>query len=119
MVIIPLGLMVLLAYFMDKQQRYEPGGETIYMNYCAGCHGKNGDGKGLTARIKRLKPANFTLPEFWLERSDEDILEIITNGKKEMPKYEKFIKESDRKEVIEYLKKKFKPPLETKPRGIN
>ncbi len=112
LVIIPIAAMIFLAYVMDKRRKIEPGGETFYMNYCSGCHGKKGNGKGITARVKRMKPQNFNLPEFWKTRTDEDILNIIKNGKNKMPKFEKFIKEADRIEVLNYIKRKFRPDLD-------
>lgn len=109
LVLIPLGFMILLAYFMDKQYNFEPGGETTYMNYCSGCHGKTGNGMGITARVKRLKPPNFRSPEFWNTKSDEELLDVVKNGKDKMPQFEKFIREPDRNAVLAYIKKKFKP----------
>lgn len=108
-VLIPIAFMITLAYILDKRGNFEPGGETIYMNYCSGCHGKTGDGRGITAKVKRLKPPNFLLSEYWDYKSDEELLDIIKNGKDKMPEFEKFIIEPDRKEVLAYIKRKFKP----------
>lgn len=115
LVIIPLGFMVALAYYMDKHNTIKPGGETTYINYCRGCHGKTGNGMGITAKANHLKPQDFRIPEFWNDRTEEGILEVIKNGKNKMPAFEKFIKEPDRKEVLAYIKKRFGPKEETTP----
>ncbi len=108
-VIGPIAFMIILAYYLDKREGLEPGGETTYFHYCSGCHGKKGDGKGITAKVKRLKKVGFVFPEFWEDRTDEYILEVIRTGKDKMPSFEKFIMEEDRKEVFEYIKRRFKP----------
>lgn len=108
-VLIPIGFMITLAYFLDKRQRLEPGGETTYMHYCSGCHGKTGNGRGITAKVKRLDTPDFTSLEFWELSNEEELLTIIKEGQDKMPEFEKFIKEADRKEVLAYIKKRFKP----------
>jgi len=108
--ILPIVFMIVLAYFLDKKHNFEPGGETFYMNYCSGCHGKKGDGRGITARVKKLKETpNFTQPSYWQGKSDEYILSVLKNGRDKMPSFEKFIMEPDRLEVLAYIKRKFKP----------
>lgn len=109
LVLVPIAFMILLAYFLDKREKLESGGETIYMHYCSGCHGKKGDGRGITARVKRLDTPNFMSPEYWEYATDEEMLDIIKNGQDKMPKFEKFVKEPDRREVLKYIKRKFKP----------
>ena len=113
-VLIPIGFMITLAYILDKREKFEPGGETSYMHYCSGCHGKKGDGRGITARVKRLDTPNFSSTEYWEYATDEEMLDIIKNGQDKMPKFERFVKEADRKEILKYIKRKFKPkPVES------
>ena len=109
LIIIPLAFMIILAYFLDKRQNFEPGGETFYMNYCSGCHGKKGNGRGITTRVKKLNTPNFTQPSYWHDKSDEYLLSVIKNGRDKMPAFEKFIMEPDRLDVLAYVKRKFKP----------
>lgn len=113
--LLPIVFMITLAYILDKRQKLEPGGETIYMHYCSGCHGKTGDGRGISAKVKRLDPPNFRDPEFWELANEEDLLEIIRDGQDKMPAFEKFIIEPDRRSVLGYIKDKFRPDVDGHP----
>lgn len=111
LLIIPISFMICLAYYLDKREKIESKGEMIYMNYCSGCHGKKGNGKGITARVKKMKPQDFNIPEFWNTRSDTEILEVIKNGRNKMPSFEKFIMEKDRVEVLNFIKIKYRSSI--------
>ena len=52
---------------------------------CAMCHGKDGDGKGETAKDMKLTMMNFTDPATLKDRTDGEIFYIIKNGKGQMP----------------------------------
>lgn len=53
-----------------------PGGASIFKSNCATCHGP--DGKGLAS----VKTPNFTDPKVQAALTDQEMLEVITNGKK-------------------------------------
>jgi hypothetical protein len=52
---------------------------------CAMGHGKDGDGKGETAKDMKLAIADFTDPATLKDRTDGEIFYIIKNGHKDMP----------------------------------
>ena len=62
-------------------------GELLYLRYCSGCHGVNGDGKGPAAQFLSPKPRDFVkgLYKFTTTPSgapplDDDLLRSITRG---------------------------------------
>ena len=52
---------------------------------CAMCHGKDGDGKGETAKDMKLTMMDFTNPDTMKDRTDGEIFYIIKNGHNDMP----------------------------------
>ena len=52
---------------------------------CAMCHGKDGDGKGETARDMKLTIVDFTNPATLKDRTDGELYYIIKHGHQEMP----------------------------------
>ena len=52
---------------------------------CAMCHGKNGDGKGETARDMKLTIVDFTDPKTLKDRTDGELNYLIRNGHEDMP----------------------------------
>lgn len=62
-------------------------GRKLYLAYCAGCHGKRGDGKGEYASTFQTPPADFTKGVYKFKETrqgtpptDEDILRTLTLG---------------------------------------
>jgi mono/diheme cytochrome c family protein len=54
-----------------------PDGAAVFKEHCMACHGA--DGKGITA----LGTPDFTSTEIQASLTDDDIIDIITNGKKD------------------------------------
>ena len=88
-------------------------GRTVYDHHCSGCHGLNGDGKGLLAATLRPQPRDFTQGLFRYRSTptgqlpaDEDLLRTVTTGLPGslMPAWEPFLREQDRRAVVAYLK---------------
>ena len=64
-------------------------GRVAYGNYCAGCHGENGDGNGVAARFLAPRPRNFQIAHFKFSSTrsgqlptDQDLERTITEGLK-------------------------------------
>ncbi len=61
-------------------------GKTLFMNYCASCHGATADGKGLIAPSLVPAPRNLVVVTSWGEKpfvdylSDARLYDSITNG---------------------------------------
>lgn len=56
-------------------------GKEVYDNYCLACHGEKGDGQ-------KDKGVDFSDPNFWAKETDEEIKEVIENGRGQMPAWE-------------------------------
>ena len=62
-------------------------GKKLYSNYCAHCHGADGDGKGNASRYFHPKPRDFTSGKYKLRSTDsgelptdDDIKQVIKKG---------------------------------------
>jgi mono/diheme cytochrome c family protein len=60
--------------------------EVTWRNQCASCHGPIGRGDGPQGPMVRA--TNLTLPEWQAKVSDQEIADVIRNGKNRMPKFE-------------------------------
>jgi mono/diheme cytochrome c family protein len=56
-------------------------GRAIYDLRCAPCHGASGAGDGPVAEALQPRPRNFRTPEFWRDRTDDQIREVVKHGK--------------------------------------
>jgi cytochrome c oxidase cbb3-type subunit 2 len=88
-------------------------GRTAYERHCSGCHGVAGDGKGLFAETLQPRPRDFTKGLFRYRSTptgqmptDDDLLRTVTYGLfgVAMPAWEPFLDETDRQDVVAYLK---------------
>lgn len=72
--------------------------------YCAPCHGKLGDGNGITKKIGDM-PAVANLHEKrFVEMTDGEIFNTITHGKNLMGAYGPLIQTEDRWAIVAYLR---------------
>ena len=78
-------------------------GQAIYGKACASCHGPEGKGDGKSAKILAEKPADLNLHA--PHHSDGDLFWKITQGKKPMPSFKKDLKDEQRWDVVNYLRK--------------
>ncbi|HEY7369149.1 MAG TPA: c-type cytochrome [Thermoanaerobaculia bacterium] len=72
----------------------------LFKEYCAVCHGE--DGKGKTPKGKQLNARDFTDAEFQEDETDDEMIEVVTEGEMDMPSFKKKLT----KEQIEALVKK-------------
>jgi len=78
-------------------------GQKIYLQRCAGCHGKTGNGDGPDAADLGIHPAR--LSEAALQgQTDGALFWKVTVGKKPMPSYRSRVSPTDRWSVINYLR---------------
>lgn len=80
---------------------YGQDAQKLYMNHCAACHGSDGHGKTAMGRAISNLP-DLTSPSVG-ELSDDEIYNIITNGKGVMPSF-KELSEADRKALVQYIR---------------
>jgi len=71
---------------------------------CAMCHGKDGDGKGETAKDMKLAIADFTDPATLKDRTDGEIFYIIKNGHKDMPPEGQRVKTEQNWDLVNYVR---------------
>jgi mono/diheme cytochrome c family protein len=59
----------------------------LFKQYCAKCHGE--DGKGQTTKGRLLKARNFTDAEWQADKTNADLIKVVTDGKDDMPPFGK------------------------------
>jgi len=96
----------------DQLATLKSEGAIIYTRYCVGCHGDNGDGKGIAVPMLIVKPRDFTKGIFKFRSTptgtlptDEDLYRTISRGvyRTSMPDWA-LLSERERLAVIEYIK---------------
>ena len=78
-------------------------GQKIYSKTCAMCHGKTGDADGPAVIELNIHPAKLSDPKLATE-SDGSLFWRITTGKKPMPAYGKRLSETDRWNLVNYVR---------------
>ena len=78
-------------------------GRKIYSKTCAKCHGKTGDGDGPAVIELNIHPAKLSDPKLATE-SDGSLFWKVTTGKKPMPAYGKRLSETDRWNLVNYVR---------------
>jgi len=75
-----------------------------YMNHCKSCHGENGDGNGPRAANLSVKPTNFTDANLMGEHTDGELFYQITHGRSPMPPFQGKLTDTDRWELVDYIR---------------
>lgn len=83
-------------------------GQKIYAKTCTMCHGKSGDADGPAVIELNIHPARLSDPNLANE-SDGSLFWKITTGKKPMPAYGKRLSETDRWNLVNYVRTLSKP----------
>ena len=78
-------------------------GQKIYSKTCVMCHGKTGDADGPAVIELNIHPAKLSDPQLATE-SDGSLFWKITTGKKPMPPYGKRLSETDRWNLVNYVR---------------
>jgi len=78
-------------------------GQKIYSKTCAICHGKTGDADGPAVIELNIHPAKLSDPRVATE-SEGTLFWKITTGKKPMPAYGKRLSETDRWNLVNYVR---------------
>lgn len=78
-------------------------GQKIYSKTCVMCHGKTGDADGPAVIELNIHPAKLSDPKLATE-SDGSLFWKITTGKKPMPTYGKRFSETDRWNLVNYIR---------------
>jgi mono/diheme cytochrome c family protein len=79
-------------------------GQFLYGQHCLSCHGVNADGKGERASSISVAPANLTDRAAIGRESDGLVFWKISEGHDPMPAYKYRLSESDRWDLVNYLR---------------
>ena len=93
----PMALAVVFALPVGAQSDAEKN----YKARCAGCHGL--DGSASTKAGRNTGAHDFRAPDTDIE-TDANLIQIITKGKKKMPKFEEKLKPKEIKELVAYIR---------------
>lgn len=77
-----------------------------YMQYCAKCHGVNGDGKRPPGSMYSYttQPTNFTNARLMDAMNDGEIFWKMTNGRKPMPSFKNRLTDEQRWELVNLIR---------------
>lgn len=78
-------------------------GKTFYIQQCVDCHGSSGKGDGSAASGYDRSTMNLSDPKI-LNESDGTLFWKITEGKGDMPSFEKLLTEDERWHVVNYIR---------------
>ncbi len=78
-------------------------GKAIYFANCLACHGVTGKGDGPAAAACNPRPKDLSDPKI-TSQTDGELFWKITEGRKPMPSYDKLLSETQRWQVIDYLR---------------
>jgi mono/diheme cytochrome c family protein len=82
----------------DFGTREQPGAQ-IFTSICARCHGSDGKG-GVPALEGTPAPRNFCDAAFQKSRTDEQLIQVIRQGKGAMPAFGNLYSEEDLKGLV-------------------
>jgi len=78
-------------------------GQERYNIYCAPCHGRTGDGRGIVVQRGYLPPPSFH-QDYMRAYPDGQIYDVINRGIRNMPAYGYMIPVEDRWAIVAYFK---------------
>ena len=94
-----MALLVVLPAMTASAAPQDQGGQTLFKNTCASCHGQNGTptavGKSLNAPDLGSKAVQ--------NRADEELQQIVTNGKGNMPPFSGRLSEAQINSLVAYI----------------
>lgn len=107
--LVALGILSLGLIPQAHADEVEQGKQT-FVTYCATCHGENGDGQGPVGKTLNPPPRDFTTGDFKFGGSDQEILDVISNGAASkggsplMAPWGAVIPEADRKALVKFIR---------------
>jgi mono/diheme cytochrome c family protein len=77
--------------------------KVLYSSYCAPCHGDKGKGDGVAAVALNPKPADHTSAKVQQE-TDGTLFYKMSEGRDPMPQYKRTLTETQRWELVNYIR---------------
>jgi hypothetical protein len=96
------GMFVMHSPLPFTKRLMQRGRESFNV-YCAPCHSRVGDGRGIMIEYKYPPPPSFH-QERILQMPDGQVFDVITNGVRNMPSYRHQVPVPDRWAIISYLR---------------
>lgn len=81
----------------------EAGG-ALYEKHCVMCHGESGHGDGPATKFIKPAPPDITTAEAKARMSDGELFYKITTGKKPMPPMNRKMTETERWQVVHFVR---------------
>ena len=100
-IVTKVALAVVAVTLICSTWSFAQGGADIFKSKCAACHGA--DGKGATAMGKSFKLRDLSSTDVQ-KQSDADLVNIITNGKDKMPKYDGKLTKDEINDVVKFIR---------------
>lgn len=85
-------------------------GKQIYTEKCTLCHGPTGHGDGPGAAALDPKPRNHTDGSYMNARTNEELEQVIKNGKGQMPAWGATLSDEQIVQVLSYVRTLAVPP---------
>jgi len=104
LVVLTVGLfsLVALGVFRSTSARAAENGHDLFKAKCSMCHGE--DGSGNTPIGQSMKARDLASPEVQAQ-SDQQLSDIIRNGKGKMPAVGKDLSDEQVRELVAFLRK--------------
>lgn len=80
-------------------------GRELFLDKCALCHGKRGDGKGVRSSALSRRPPDFANPEWQDETTPRQMFKVVSEGKRgtSMPAWPT-LSEDQKWDVVAYVR---------------
>ncbi len=78
-------------------------GKALYIKHCLSCHGDAGKGNGPAAKDLDKSPGDLSKSSMW-EQSDGALFWKLSTGRKPMPTFDTLTTETERWQIINYLR---------------
>ncbi len=95
------GLVTILLTLLLCAAALADSGTDIYKAKCGACHGAKGEGDTMLGR--NLKIPALASPEVQT-KSDDELLAIISKGRKRMPPFDRRLSRDETREVLKFVR---------------
>ncbi len=95
-----MAICLLVLIVSQSFAQSESNATAVYKKMCAMCHKL--DGKG-----GPMKTPDFTTKEWQAKHTDNELIQIISNGQKTMPAFKQRLKEEEIKALVSDVLRKF------------